>query len=56
MLRWVVLFLLAAVVASVFGFFGVASAAVGVAKLIFFVSLAGFVISLVLHLVSLRNR
>ncbi len=56
MLRWVVTFLLVALVASVFGFFGVESTAVGVAKLIFFVALAGFVISLALHLVSTRNH
>lgn len=55
MLRWVVIFLLVALVASVFGFFGVASAAVGIAKLIFFIAVAGFVISLVLHLLSLRR-
>ncbi|MBU6441632.1 MAG: DUF1328 domain-containing protein [Betaproteobacteria bacterium] len=55
MLRWVVIFLLVALVASVFGFFGVASAAVGIAKLIFFIAVVGFVISLVLHLLSLRR-
>lgn len=55
MLRWVVIFLLVAIVASVFGFFGVASAAVGIAKLIFFIAVVGFVISLVLHLMNQRR-
>ena len=55
MLRWVVIFLLVALVASVFGFFGIASAAMGIAKVIFYIALAGFVISLVMHLLSLRK-
>lgn len=56
MLRWVVIFLIVALVASVFGFFGVASAAVGIAKLIFFIAVVGFVISLVMHLLGTRRR
>jgi uncharacterized membrane protein YtjA (UPF0391 family) len=56
MLRWVVIFLLVAIVASVFGFFGIASAAVGIAKLIFFIALVGFLISLLMHLLGTGRR
>ncbi len=50
MLAWVVIFLLMAVVAAVFGFGAVASASVGIAKIIFFLAAAGFVGSLALYL------
>jgi uncharacterized membrane protein YtjA (UPF0391 family) len=56
MLRWVLIFLVVALVASVFGFFGIASAAVGIAKLIFFIAVVGFVITLVMHLLGTRRR
>ena len=46
MLRWSISFLLIAVLAAVFGFGGIAGAAVGIAKVLFFVFLALFVISL----------
>ncbi|WP_297914304.1 DUF1328 domain-containing protein [Thiomonas sp.] len=55
MLRWVVIFLIVALVASVFGFGGVASAATDIAKWIFYFAAAGFVISLVLAVWALRK-
>jgi uncharacterized membrane protein YtjA (UPF0391 family) len=46
MLRWAFAFFVIALIAAVFGFLGIASAAVGVAKLLFFVFLVLFLVSL----------
>lgn len=54
MIGWALTFLLVAIVAAVFGFGGVAGAAVGIAKLIFFVALVLFAISAAIGL--LRGR
>jgi len=40
MLRWAVIFLVIALVAALFGFTGIATAAAGIAKLLFFLFLA----------------
>jgi uncharacterized membrane protein YtjA (UPF0391 family) len=37
MLRWAPIFFIVALIAAVFGFFGIAAAAAGVAKLLFFI-------------------
>ena len=55
MLRWVVIFLIVALVASVFGFGGVASAATDIAKWIFYIAAAGFVITLAISVWALRK-
>lgn len=55
MLRWVVIFLIIALVASVFGFGGVASAATDIAKWIFYIAAAGFVITLAISVWALRK-
>jgi len=55
MLRWALLFLVVAIIAAVFGFGGIASASAGIAKLLFFVFLALFVVSLVMGLVRGRR-
>jgi len=47
MLNWAVAFFIIALIAAVFGFFGIASAAVGIAKILFFVFLVLFLVSLV---------
>jgi uncharacterized membrane protein YtjA (UPF0391 family) len=47
MLNWAVAFFVIALVAAIFGFFGIASAAVGIAKILFFVFLVLFLVSLV---------
>ena len=47
MLRWAFMFLILALIAAAFGFMGVASAAAGIAKVLFFIFLVGFVIALV---------
>lgn len=54
MLRYALIFLVVAIVSAVLGFGGIASAATGIAKILFFVFLIGFVISLIMGLGS-RN-
>jgi len=51
MLGWAVTFFLVAIIAAVFGFGGIASGAVGIAKILFFLFLLGFIISLILGVV-----
>ncbi len=48
MLRWSVIFLIIALVAALFGFGTVAGAAIEIAKVIFFVFLVLFIITLVM--------
>lgn len=48
MLRWAILFLIVAIIAAVFGFGGIAAAATDIARLLFVVFLALFVIALVM--------
>lgn len=48
MLRWAVFFLVVALVAAVFGFGIIATAAVGIAKVLFFIFLVLFVLALVM--------
>ena len=55
MLRWAAAFFIVAIVAAIFGFGDIAAAATGVAKVLFFVFLILFLISLVSGL-SLRRR
>jgi uncharacterized membrane protein YtjA (UPF0391 family) len=50
MLYWALMFLLIAVIAGVLEFTGVAIVSVGIAKLLFFVFLVLFLITLVSHL------
>jgi uncharacterized membrane protein YtjA (UPF0391 family) len=47
MLGWAVVFLIIALVAAVFGFGGIAAASAGIAKLLFFIFLVLFIISLI---------
>ena len=54
MLGWAITFLIVALVAALFGFGGIAGAAVDIAKLIFFVAIVLFAISAVVGL--LRGR
>ena len=48
MLRWTLIFLVIALVAGLFGFGGVASAAAGIAKVLFGLFLVLFLVSLVI--------
>lgn len=51
MLTWIAVFLVLALFAAVFGFTGIAVAAAGIAKVLFFIFLVLFVLSLAMHLV-----
>ena len=48
MIKWALVFLVVGLIAGVLGFTGLAGAAIGVAKILFFIGLALFVIMLVL--------
>ena len=50
MLRWALIFFIVALVAALFGFTGIAAAAVDIAKLLFFVFVVLFVVALILGL------
>ncbi len=56
MLSWAVFFLVIALIAAVLGFGGIAGTAVGIAKLLFFVFLIIFVISLIMGLTRGRTH
>jgi uncharacterized membrane protein YtjA (UPF0391 family) len=51
MLNWALMFFLVALLAAVFGFTGIALAAAGVAKILFFLFLVLFLVSLLAHVV-----
>ncbi|WP_075217200.1 DUF1328 domain-containing protein [Mongoliimonas terrestris] len=55
MLGWALTFLIIALIAAALGFGGIAGTAVGIAKLIFFVAIVLFVVSLIYGLVSGRR-
>ena len=55
MLRWAFLFLVIGLVAGVLGFGGIAGASFAIAKIIFFVFMAIFLVSLVLGLTVARR-
>ena len=55
MLGWALTFLVVALIAGVLGFTSIAGAAMGVAKILFFVFLVLFVVPLVMHLVRGRG-
>lgn len=54
-LKWAFVFLVIALVAAVLGFGGIASTAAGIAKILFFIAIAIFLIMLVLGLVTARK-
>lgn len=49
MLYWSVVFFVIAVISGVLGFGGVAAASAGIAQVLFYVFILGFVLSIVLH-------
>ncbi len=55
MLRWALGFLIVAIIAAMLGFGGVASASAGIAKVLFFIFLVGFAITLVIGLAAARR-
>jgi uncharacterized membrane protein YtjA (UPF0391 family) len=52
MLRWALGFFIVALIAAVLGFTGIAVAAAGIAKVLFFIFLVLFLVSLVGHLLN----
>jgi uncharacterized membrane protein YtjA (UPF0391 family) len=54
MLKWAFIFLVLGLIAGLLGFTGVAGAAIGIAKFLFFLFLAIFVIMLILGLTVFR--
>jgi uncharacterized membrane protein YtjA (UPF0391 family) len=52
MLRWALIFLVVAIIAAVFGFGNISAAATDIAKILFFVFLVVFLVTLVLGLVK----
>lgn len=52
MLNYALLFFIVAIVAAVFGFGGIAAGATAIAKILFFVFLIGFIITLVMGLMN----
>lgn len=52
MIRWALGFFVIALIAAVLGFGGIAVAAAGIAKIIFYIFIALFIISLIGHLAS----
>jgi uncharacterized membrane protein YtjA (UPF0391 family) len=55
MLGWALTFLVVALIAAVLGFTTIAGAAMGVAKILFYVFLVLFLVSLVMHFVRGRG-
>lgn len=56
MLNWALIFFVIALIAAVFGFGGIASAAAGIAKVLFFIFILLFVISLLTGFVKKNGR
>ena len=55
MLGWALTFLLVAILDGFFGFGGIASASMGIAQVLFFIFLVGFLVTLVMYLVGSRR-
>lgn len=56
MLHWALIFFIVSIVAALFGFGGIASSAVGIAKILFFIFIILFVISLVIGLITGKKK
>jgi len=55
MLSWAIGFFIVAIIAAIFGFGGIASSAAGIAKVLFFLFLIAFVVSLIMGLMRGRG-
>ena len=55
MLRWALIFLVVALIAGVLGFTSIAGTSMAIAKILFFVFLVLFVVSLIMHMVRGRG-
>ena len=56
MLRWALIFLVLGLVAALFGFTSIAGAAIGIAKILFYVFLALFLVALLIGMTSTSGR
>jgi uncharacterized membrane protein YtjA (UPF0391 family) len=54
MLKWALIFFIISLVAGVFGFTGIATGAAAVAKILFYIAIALFLLFLVLGLIALK--
>jgi len=52
MLKWALIFLVISIIAAVFGFTGIAAGAATIAKWLFFIALAIFVVLLILGIMA----
>jgi uncharacterized membrane protein YtjA (UPF0391 family) len=55
MLRWAFVFLVIGIIAGIFGFTSIAGASIAIAKFLFFIFLAIFVVLLILGLAAARK-
>lgn len=55
MLRWALIFLVLGLVAALFGFTSVAGTAIGIAKILFYVFLGLFLVSLLIGMTATRG-
>lgn len=55
MLRWALIFFVVAIIAAIFGFGGIASAAAGMAQILFYIFLVLFLVALLFGLISGRT-
>jgi uncharacterized membrane protein YtjA (UPF0391 family) len=55
MLSWILLFLVLALVAGIFGFTSLAGAALGIAQILFFVFLVLLLVTAIMHLANGRR-
>jgi uncharacterized membrane protein YtjA (UPF0391 family) len=54
MLKWALIFFIISLIAAVFGFTGIASGAAAVAKILFYIAVALFLLFLVLGLIAVN--
>ena len=54
MLKWALIFFIISLLAGVFGFTGIATGAAAVAKILFYIAIALFLLFLVLGLIALK--
>lgn len=55
MLRWSLIFFIVAIIAAIFGFGGIAGTTMGIAKILFFVFIALFILSLIFGSRAVKN-
>jgi uncharacterized membrane protein YtjA (UPF0391 family) len=56
MLRWSLIFFVVAIIAAIFGFTGIAAASAGIAKVLFFIFLVLFLLTLIVGGTLVRKR